>query len=354
MKALSFILATIFFMAIANSKSSASFYDNFESSTPTPHSWQEQFSGTQPSCDCDPLTMTGVTFSAQPGDWYVFNKNSVPDISTQVTNNPIPGAAEGNNYLRIHHGTVYPTDIGLAAAFEPWDEPQTAGTITATWKMYIPSGEQAGVWITGKLDNDNSFGQFAATPLFFVSSNGDVRYYENFKLFNAVLDFDAVQADVWQDWKLVTNLDAGSAYLEVDGTASPSFGFNDTFSDPIGANGLVFLGENELGSEFYIDDVRVESQTPLGSAYSADFDNDGKVDGLDLSIWQASYAEDAEADADDDGDSDGRDFLMWQRQFGSGVVPTSSALAIPEPNSALLVATLTLLPTRKWGSRRYS
>lgn len=330
------------------SLSRASFYDNFESSTATAHSWQEQFDGAQPSCDCDPLTAHGVTFSAQPGDWFVFNKNQVPHIAAQVTSNLTPGAPEGNNYLRIHHGTVYPFDIGMAASFEPWDAPQTAGIITATWKMYIPSGEEAGVWMTGKLDNDNSFGQFAATPLFFVNSNGDVRYYENFKLFNAVLDFDAVQADVWQDWKVVTNLDTGSAHLEVDGTVSPSFGFNDTFSDPIGANGLVFLGENELGSEFYIDDVRVESQTPLASAYAADFNNDGRVDGIDLSIWQNSYAIDAGADADGDGGSDGRDFLMWQQQFGSGVVPIVGISAIPEPNTVILVASLSIvLPLRR-------
>ena len=46
----------------------------------------------------------------------------------------------------------------------------------------------------------------------------------------------------------------------------------------------------------------------------ADYNLDGKVDGGDLPLWQASYGFDAAADTDGDHDADGKDFLTWQQQ----------------------------------------
>lgn len=47
----------------------------------------------------------------------------------------------------------------------------------------------------------------------------------------------------------------------------------------------------------------------------ADFNQNGKVNGADLEIWQAALGVNDAGDADGDGDTDGRDFLIWQRQF---------------------------------------
>lgn len=73
--------------------------------------------------------------------------------------------------------------------------------------------------------------------------------------------------------------------------------------------------------------------------YSADFNFDGQVDGLDLAEWEAAYQLSDAADADGDGDSDGDDFLAWQLQH-SGGVPTQLA-AVPEP-TALFMTVLSL------------
>ncbi len=48
---------------------------------------------------------------------------------------------------------------------------------------------------------------------------------------------------------------------------------------------------------------------------SADFDNDGDVDGNDLAQWEGDFGLNGDSDADGDADSDGADFLAWQRQF---------------------------------------
>lgn len=72
------------------------------------------------------------------------------------------------------------------------------------------------------------------------------------------------------------------------------------------------------------------------SAYSADFDQDGDVDGDDLTAWQGAYGAGNGADADGDGDSDGVDYLEWQRQFGSGL--SAASVAVPEPGGLCLLA----------------
>jgi hypothetical protein len=88
-------------------------------------------------------------------------------------------------------------------------------------------------------------------------------------------------------------------------------------------------------------------------AITADFDGNGFVDGDDLDDWQlASQGGTPAGDADGDGDSDGRDFLAWQRQFGAGINPLGTSVAVPEPTTALLLVhgfVLCLWRTRKKG-----
>ena len=67
----------------------------------------------------------------------------------------------------------------------------------------------------------------------------------------------------------------------------------------------------EFGLAWWFD----EAAAPI----LGDFDNDGDVDGNDLSQWQGDFGLNGNSDADFDGDSDGADFLAWQRNLtGSG------------------------------------
>lgn len=89
---------------------------------------------------------------------------------------------------------------------------------------------------------------------------------------------------------------------------------------------------------------------------SADFDNDGDVDGRDFLTWQRNFgklvnATHAQGDADGDGDVDADDVLVVRAQYGP-VVETPPLLvvtAIPEPATAVLVSggVLTLFLARK-------
>ena len=88
----------------------------------------------------------------------------------------------------------------------------------------------------------------------------------------------------------------------------------------------------------------------VSPAFTADFDEDGDVDGDDLDQWEGDFGVNALSDADDDGDSDGGDFLVWQRQVGfgpsaqsSGSVPVVPAGgAVPEPASLRLYALMAI------------
>ncbi|MDC0936619.1 hypothetical protein OAS39_10055 [Pirellulales bacterium] len=61
------------------------------------------------------------------------------------------------------------------------------------------------------------------------------------------------------------------------------------------------------------------AQFGTNTSISADLDGDGDIDGDDRMIWEDSYGNDAGGDADGDGDTDGDDFLAWQAQFAQSI-----------------------------------
>ncbi len=75
---------------------------------------------------------------------------------------------------------------------------------------------------------------------------------------------------------------------------------------------------------------------------SADFDEDGDVDGRDFLAWQRGYgkllgATHAEGDADGDGDVDSDDIMIFHAQFNPPIALTSALIhAVPEPSSIAL------------------
>ncbi|NOY41999.1 MAG: PEP-CTERM sorting domain-containing protein [Planctomycetes bacterium] len=93
----------------------------------------------------------------------------------------------------------------------------------------------------------------------------------------------------------------------------------------------------------------------------ADFNGDGIVNGLDLSIWEANLGTiggvpPVPGDADGDGDVDGADFMRIQMDLGGPPTPAiaaGGAAVVPEPSSALLLVLGSLLVgTGSLGRRR--
>jgi hypothetical protein len=75
---------------------------------------------------------------------------------------------------------------------------------------------------------------------------------------------------------------------------------------------------------------------------SADFNDDGAVDSLDLELWKQG-----QGDSNADGLADGTDFLLWQRQL---TAPVTGAGEIPEPSTLCLVTSVVVVMTT-WSRR---
>ena len=73
------------------------------------------------------------------------------------------------------------------------------------------------------------------------------------------------------------------------------------------------------------------------ATFTADFNQNGQVNGADLTKWKGDFGVNGNSDANGDGKSDGTDFLIWQRQFGSGVPASAAIGAVPEPASIALI-----------------
>jgi len=88
-------------------------------------------------------------------------------------------------------------------------------------------------------------------------------------------------------------------------------------------------------TEVILSDYRIYSPT-------ADFDDDGDVDGDDVAKWQNDFGGPG-SDTNGDGLSDGHDFLGWQRQLGLNGNPLATFQSVPEPSTLWLSVTLGLL-----------
>ncbi len=103
-------------------------------------------------------------------------------------------------------------------------------------------------------------------------------------------------------------------------------------------------GLNDLGNvAFQTTFTNGDSGIFLFNPRDADFDFNGQVDTDDYLIWDAGFGANSGAnqmlgDADNDQDIDGLDFLILQREFGTGVPSPPLSVAIPEPNSLLLLS----------------
>jgi hypothetical protein len=118
--------------------------------------------------------------------------------------------------------------------------------------------------------------------------------------------------------------------------------------------------KNAFDTDFFIRSLEITGDAP---SQTADFDNDGDVDGADFLTWQRGVGKTsptlADGDADDDNDVDADDLTVWKQQFGGAAGAAALTAAVPEPaslSSAAIalggLATMALARRKRWSSTK--
>ncbi|QDT01572.1 PEP-CTERM sorting domain-containing protein [Adhaeretor mobilis] len=232
--------------------------------------------------------------------------------------------------LRLEDGSTF---VEVGASFAGGGALQVAGSHTLT----LADGASVNVLVEnqGRLALGASPGQ--ATVLDYQQDS--IGLLEIELQGTALNDFDRLSASG------LMQLD-GDLELSLIGGFNPVL--NDTFtilSAAAGVNGVFSALDFSAASldpglmwDVIYNPTNVQLAVAALPAFTADFDNDGDVDGDDLIQWQGDYGLNGDSDADSDGQSAGIDFLTWQQQNGSGV-PVFAALSVsgvPEPSTLLL------------------
>jgi hypothetical protein len=156
----------------------------------------------------------------------------------------------------------------------------------------------------------------------------------------------AVQAQFFDNPVSVGNLDVGTHEIRMDLSSAVNpvtFESGQSFDQIFGTLGsgandviptgfeIYFNKSQDATWNGYIDNIRVGINPP---PQNADFNDDGQVNGADLTIWKNAFGQTASGDANGDTRSDGADFLIWQRQLGPAF--TGGITAVPEPATGVL------------------
>lgn len=133
-----------------------------------------------------------------------------------------------------------------------------------------------------------------------------------------------VRVDVDGSAFFAVTSDSGGYSVPVDGSGTYDVLFDTAGYAPFATSITSTSGEN-VKVDYILDFL------------SADFEEDGDVDGNDLAIYETSYATNANGDANGDGLTNGLDFLIWQQQY-TGDLSSSTLAAVPEPGTLCLAA----------------
>lgn len=161
-------------------------------------------------------------------------------------------------------------------------------------------------------------------------------------LWNPIDLVDQNPATVASDYLSMGNMDPVATAVYPDGVifatstfTIPAALIQSWINNPSQNAGLLgkFIEETVFTGDYFSSERNTVTQRPtltfnyqIAAPQPGDFDNDGNVDGDDLTVWKQQYGTQLGGD----------DFLVWQRNFGASAVPVAGA--VPEPGSIALLA----------------
>ena len=173
---------------------------------------------------------------------------------------------------------------------------------------------------------------------------------------------DEISGTSWSGSEVQTLTGTGGGLVTVDGGHIASGTMSTRLSDgqpqEVVMDPTLTIGTRKELTALDLAFLRdIGYETIAVNIQSADFDQNGSVDGDDFLIWQAGFGTSGTGtsnmgDANGDFDIDGDDFLIWQAQFGSASGSGQVAAAVPEPSVGLARSHCLLVGGDVQGPRR--
>jgi Dockerin type I domain len=239
--------------------------------------------------------------------------------------------------------------------------------------------------ISGAIAQADALGVFAREQVFAANMwnlHGDSQSQFASAAFNMYLDYDgtggrfgdtivAAETDTIEDSAIYASIDADNpehmVLVAINRTDQPldtaiaitsdyRFDSADVFqltgaaATPVNAGDIVIDLLNAF--HYQMPAFSVSTLVLHAARDSADFNQNGHVDGADFLAWQRGAgilagAELAQGDGNGDGTVDMADLAIWQNQFGTS--SNANALQIPEPSTCKLFLALILMVLQRVG-----
>ncbi len=228
-------------------------------------------------------------------------------------------------------------------------QPQAAVVLYNSWSKF-PGHEDLIDFFNNDADEMLSFtnqgydriqknpGQWDHSDVATIARVGDAwgKWYDTYGFANSQLRLH--DADGTHQNDRGSYLAASVIYETITGTSTIGNAYSGAVTGTVGGESKLFL-------------LQQRASATTGVAHTADFDQDGEIDGHDFLTWQRGFGMPSgeilsSGDGNLDGVVDHEDLLIWQAQFSTplaGSLATFTSNALPEPETSLLVSLVLLL-----------
>ena len=241
------------------------------------------------------------------------------------TVNPTINVLQGAHELQVPVSILNNTTITVAAsaALDFNNNIALGGqTLTTSGAVDINVGVTGG----GSISNSGTLGTAGATPIAAnLASTGTIQ-----------IDLGAANVDRFNITGTATLSGLLDVVLEPGFTPAGSYTVL-TSTGALNAAGLALHSSDTSSFTLGVSGNSLVLTVGGGPAIPGDFNNNGVVNGADLTKWKGDFGANPNSNADGDADSDGNDFLIWQRNVQNVPAEVATA-AVPEPSAVLLAA----------------
>lgn len=277
--------------------------------------------------DYESDTVAGQAPEGWPSGW-----TSAGALSL-VTDAPMPGPAQGQQYLHIDKEPTTTGDVKYT--FASPIQANSGQTIRLDTMLWVPPAPNASVWYQSSwYDTSGTLTGAANSPILmaFFGTGADLNV--------SAYDGTAYQATglsltggAWNRFAIDYTPGADDWTLTINGTSQVQTTFNSRTADRGVGTINFFINNAGTGNPFFLD--AVPESTPI---IDGDYNANGTVDAADYVVWRANVGTTNMLPNDSIGGEIGdQHYLQWKTNFGAtGDASGSVVGVVPEPASFVL------------------